>query len=83
MQCDLDTTIPDWIIEHPETSVVFGELGLDIGCGGKSLAYVCHQRALSPPAVLERLQTEIVNSVVGNRSLPRDGQCSGLGDSLE
>jgi len=23
--CDLDTSVPDWIIEHPETLVVFRE----------------------------------------------------------
>lgn len=70
MQCDLDTSIPDWIIEHPESTAVFGEFGLDIGCGGKSLAYVCHQQSLSPSAVLERLRSEIEKSVGGNRSLP-------------
>lgn len=56
MDCDLDTTIPDWIIEHPQTHVVFDELGLDTSCGGKSLRYLCHRKGLSPQAVLERLQ---------------------------
>ncbi len=62
MECDLDTSIPEWIIEHPETTAVFGELGLDISCAGKSLAYVCHQQDLSPTAVLARLQAAIAQS---------------------
>lgn len=59
MECDLDTSIPDWIIEHPETTAVFGELGLDSHCAGKSLTYVCHQQGLSPAAVLARLRDAI------------------------
>ncbi|GAA5510170.1 hypothetical protein [Novipirellula caenicola] len=50
------TSIPEWIIEHPETHAVFDELGLDTSCAGKSLQYVCHHRGLSPQAVLLRLQ---------------------------
>ncbi len=56
MDCDLDTSIPDWIMDHPQTQAVFDELGMDTSCGGKSLRYVCHQHGLSPPSVLERLQ---------------------------
>ncbi len=56
MDCDLDTTLPDWIMEHPQTQAVFDELGLDTSCGGKSLQYVCHRQGLSPQAVLKRLQ---------------------------
>ncbi|WP_372723684.1 hypothetical protein [Novipirellula sp.] len=50
------TSIPEWIIEYPETNAVFDELGLDTSCAGKSLQYVCHHRGLSPQAVLLRLQ---------------------------
>lgn len=56
MDCDLDTSIPDWIMEHPQTQAVFDELGMDTSCGGKSLRYVCHHQGLSPQSVLERLQ---------------------------
>ena len=27
--CDRNTSVPDWIIEHPETLTVFQELGID------------------------------------------------------
>ena len=52
---DLDTSVPDWVIEHPETLSVFRELGIDYCCGGKSLAYACQQQGLPPQDVLERL----------------------------
>ena len=56
MDCDLDSSIPDWLIEHPETSVVFERLGMDNSCAGKSLRYVCNQLGFSPPDVLRQLQ---------------------------
>lgn len=67
MNCDLETSIPDWIIEHPATACVFNELGLDISCGGKSLSYVCRHRGLSPTDVLQRLQTAVANAVPVDR----------------
>lgn len=54
-QCDLDTAVSDWIIEHPATLAVFQELGIDYSCGGKSLAYACRHRGLDPQTVLKRL----------------------------
>lgn len=55
MNCDLETGIPDWIVEHPQTTGVFADLGLDVASGGKSLEYVCQHQGFSPPAVLEQL----------------------------
>ncbi|QDV10633.1 hypothetical protein CA51_04830 [Rosistilla oblonga] len=55
MDCDLETTIPEWIIEHPDTMPVFDQLGLDTSCGGKSLRYVCQHRGLNPSEVLQTL----------------------------
>ncbi|QDV41460.1 hypothetical protein Enr13x_12990 [Stieleria neptunia] len=62
MNCDLDSSIPEWIIEHPETTGVFGDLRLDISCAGKSLRYVCVHQGLSPPEVLERLRQAITTA---------------------
>ncbi len=61
MDCGLHTSIPDWIVEHPETNRVFDELGLDSSCGGKSLEYVCHQHGLRPQDVQARLSDAIAN----------------------
>jgi len=34
MTCDLDTAVPDWVIEHPETLSLFQNLEIDYCCGG-------------------------------------------------
>lgn len=54
-ECDLDTSVPDWVIDHPETLAVFQELGIDTCCCGKSLAYACIQQGLDEQAVLKKL----------------------------
>jgi regulator of cell morphogenesis and NO signaling len=54
-ECDLDTSVPDWVIDHPETLAVFQELGIDTCCGGKSLGFACRQRGLDGEAVLAKL----------------------------
>jgi iron-sulfur cluster repair protein YtfE (RIC family) len=54
-ECDLDTSVPDWVIYHPETLAVFQELGIDTCCGGKSLGFACRQRGLDGEAVLAEL----------------------------
>ena len=54
-ECDLDTCVPDWVIEHPETLALFQEWGIDYSCGGKSLAYACRQQGLDEIAVLKKL----------------------------
>ena len=59
--CDLDTSVPAWVIEHPETLAVFQELGIDYSCGGKSLAYACRERGLDAEAVLVKLLHRVDN----------------------
>ena len=53
--CELDTSAPDWVIEHPETLAVFQKRGIDYSYGGKSLAYACRERGLDAEAVLAKL----------------------------
>ena len=53
---DLDWSLPDWIIEHPEAMEVFERRGLDYSCGGKSLAFACRDRCLDPQIVLAELR---------------------------
>ena len=57
--CDLETSVPDWIIEHPETLVVFQTLGIDYSCGGKSLEYACLQCRLDAGDVLDQLRQAV------------------------
>ncbi|MBB02226.1 MAG: hypothetical protein CMJ47_06240 [Planctomyces sp.] len=60
--CDLDTSVPDWIIDHPETASVLREFGIDDSCGGKSLGYVCDQQGIDGKLVLKMLQRKITIS---------------------
>jgi iron-sulfur cluster repair protein YtfE (RIC family) len=53
--CDLDISVPDWVIEHSETLAVFQEMGIDYSCGGKSLRNACLERGLDAEAVLAKL----------------------------
>ena len=59
IKCDLFSSIPDWIIEHPRTATVFEQLGFDASCGGKSLEYLCLQQNLNPTTVLRRLEDAV------------------------
>jgi|GEM_PF-829790 len=65
--CDLETSVPDWLIEHPETWAVFRELGIDDACGGKSLEYACCQRGLNPESVIATLRSHIERHAKGER----------------
>ena len=67
--CDLDSSVPDWIIEYPETTQVFNELNIDTSCGGKSLRYICICQGSNPQEVLERLRQIVADSRGG-----KDGQ---------
>ena len=53
--CDLETSVPDWLIDHPETASVFREFGIDDSCGGKSLGYVCQHQGIDGRLVLKLL----------------------------
>ena len=53
--CSLESSVPDWIIDHPETISIFKELGIDSSCGGKSLEYLCLLQDLDKQFVLSKL----------------------------
>jgi len=59
VECDLDSSVPEWVIEHPETLAMFQELGIDYCCGGKSLEFACRERGLDPILVLSRIRRNI------------------------
>lgn len=66
MHCDLANSIPEWMIEHPETTQVFDRLQLDCSCGGRSLQYACESRGLNPATVLAEL-TAVVAAADASR----------------
>lgn len=55
-ECDLDTAVPDWVIEHPESLAIFVKYGIDYCCGGKSLKFACHEQGLDEQVVLNAIQ---------------------------
>ena len=57
--CGLETSVPDWLIDHPEVEPIVRELGIDDHCGGRSLETVCRERGLNPDEVLSRLKMQI------------------------
>jgi len=67
--CTLDTSVVDWILEHPETQSVFASLGIDCSCAGKSLAYACDQEQLNGQTVLAQLQ-QCLQSTPRSRNQP-------------
>ncbi len=64
-QRDLESSVSDWVIDHPETLPVFEQHGVDYTCGGKSLAHACRQRGLDPAWFLGELL-----KVLRDRNLP-------------
>lgn len=58
-ECASETSVPDWIIDHPETLAVFQELGIDYSCGGKSVAFPCREQGLNEQSVLSKLHDVI------------------------
>ncbi|QDV66783.1 hypothetical protein Poly24_04710 [Rosistilla carotiformis] len=74
MNCDLQSSIPEWIIEHPETTRVFSDLGLDTSCAGKSLQYVCQHQGLHPATVLQSLADAIGKERDVDAANPFDGR---------
>jgi iron-sulfur cluster repair protein YtfE (RIC family) len=59
MICDLDSSIPDWLIDYPATAPVFAAYGLDTSCGGKSVRYLCTSQDLDAEAVHQSLLAAI------------------------
>lgn len=60
---DINTTVGDWVTEHPQTSRVFESLQLDYCCGGdKPLAQACSERELDPQQVIARLEESLQNA---------------------
>ena len=59
MNCDLDSSLPEWLLEHPESESILAELGLDLTCGGKSLRYQCLHGGFDPHEILRRLRLQI------------------------
>lgn len=58
---DLDTSVPDWLIEYPQLLRMFEKLDIDSSCGGKSLEFACSERSLDPEVILRQIWTFLHN----------------------
>ncbi|WLD13632.1 DUF542 domain-containing protein [Planctellipticum variicoloris] len=56
MECGLEDSVVDWVLEHPAALMVFEQFGIDATCAGKSLEYVCRQAGIDPAVVLAELR---------------------------
>ncbi|MES2794157.1 MAG: DUF542 domain-containing protein [Planctomycetota bacterium] len=61
-QFDLETSVPDWLIEYPQLLRLFEELRIDYSCGGKSLEFACLESGIDPDNFLERLHSILRSS---------------------
>ena len=52
---DIDSSLPDWLIDEPLSAAVFERWGLETSCGGKSLEYACREIGLDPQRILAEL----------------------------
>ena len=55
IHCTLESSVVDWVIDHPETAPVLQSLAIDCSCGGRSLDFACRERGLDPQVVLSEL----------------------------
>jgi iron-sulfur cluster repair protein YtfE (RIC family) len=70
-ECGPETSVPDWVIDRPESLRVFEELGIDYSCGGKSLETACRERGLDVREVIKRIdQSGPLAPREGNSSRP-------------
>lgn len=65
--CDLQSSVPDWMIDYPALQPLFDDLGLDASCGGRSLEYECRRRGHDPDRVLQLIRRRLEESGDGPR----------------
>ena len=53
---DVEKSVVDWIIDCPESVVVFEEHSIDYCCAGESVRYACAQADADMFAVVARLR---------------------------
>lgn len=50
-----ESSVTDWVIDHPEVLKVFEKFGIDYSCGGKSLEYACREQGHDVRVVMTNL----------------------------
>tara|TARA_R110002095_G_scaffold119286_2_gene103857 strand:- start:256 stop:465 length:210 start_codon:yes stop_codon:yes gene_type:complete len=62
MECDLESSLVDWIIEYPQLERLFQELQLEYHCGGRSMEYECLRQGFNPQHILSLVSQAISSS---------------------
>lgn len=83
MTCDLDSSVPDWLIDHPETAAVFDAYRVDTSCGGKSVRYLCVRIGVDPEALLGELHATVRDHRQGDSGGGGGSQARPLGGHEE
>ena len=55
-EVDLDSSVPDWLVEYPQALALFESFGIDYSCGGKSLETACVERGLDPQEIVSLIK---------------------------
>ena len=62
-QLDLNTTVGQWVANHPQTSRIFEAARIDYCCGGgKPLEQACWDRQLNPQDILAQLHEAVATT---------------------
>jgi regulator of cell morphogenesis and NO signaling len=51
---DVESSVPDIVVDHPVLFELFRDLGIDCTCGGKSLRTACREQRLDPKEILQQ-----------------------------
>lgn len=55
----LETSVVDWLIDHPEVEPLFQSWGIDTSCAGKSLEWAARQAGIDPHWILSQLDQQL------------------------
>ena len=56
---NLETSVPDWLIEYPKLLRLFEQLRIDYSCGGKSLGVAALEAGVDPATLLKQSRSVI------------------------
>jgi len=72
LNCDLASSVPDWVIEYPQAWDLFRALGIECSCGGVSLEYACQQKGLDVEEVMSKLLMAINGEICDMDRIEQD-----------
>jgi regulator of cell morphogenesis and NO signaling len=81
---DVNTSVGQWVAQHPATSRIFEASGIDYCCGGnKPLAQACADRKIDPRELLSRLEQATTSAYAAGLSNWLEAPLAALCDHIE